>query len=95
VRSEVLFIALFFLTVLNATAFAMMAWDKSASQNGMRRIPEANLLFIALIGGSVGAVLGQQMLRHKTRKEPFQSILFGIVALHASVVSYFAFRQLL
>ncbi len=93
--SEVIFIALFYWAVLNVTAFAMMAWDKSAARNMMRRIPELNLLFVALIGGSVGAVLGQQMYRHKTRKEPFQSILFGITTLHATVASYLVFKQIL
>ena len=53
--------------VLNAVAFTMMAWDKNASENDMRRIPEANLLFVALIGGSVGAVIGLQVFRHIRR----------------------------
>lgn len=92
---HVLFYAVVAWLVLNAAAFTMMTWDKSASQNAMRRIPEANLLFVALIGGSAGAVLGQQLLRHKTRKEPFRSILFGIVALHCAATSYFLFRLLL
>ncbi|MGX9443556.1 DUF1294 domain-containing protein [Nitrobacteraceae bacterium UC4446_H13] len=61
----------------------------------MRRIPESKLLFFAPIGGSAGAILGQQLFRHKTRKEPFQSILFGISTLHATVVSYLLFKQIL
>lgn len=90
----VLFCAMIWV-VVNAVVFAMMAWDKSAAQNAMRRIPEFNLLIIALIGGSLGAILGQQIFRHKMRKEPFRSILFGIVALHVAIVSYFVFKQLL
>ena len=37
-------------------------------------------LLIALVGGSVGAIAGQQYWRHKTRKEPFRSLLFSIFA---------------
>ena len=35
---------------------------------------------------SAGAVFAQQNLRHKTRKEPFRSILLSIVVLHIGVV---------
>lgn len=55
--------------------------DKQRAQAGVRRIPEADLLGLALIGGSPGALLARRFFRHKTRKEPFSTHLLVIVAL--------------
>jgi uncharacterized membrane protein YsdA (DUF1294 family) len=56
--------------------------DKQAAIDGTWRISERTLLGIAFIGGSLGAVTAQQVLRHKTRKEPFRTLLMMIVGLH-------------
>ena len=69
------------LVAINGVAFWMFYWDKWCAENNRQRIPEANLLGVALIGGSIGAIWAQQKFRHKTRKEPFRSLLFGIAAL--------------
>lgn len=92
--AAILFCTAVFWIALNAAAFTMFARDKWAAENGRWRIPESNLLLIAFIGGSIGAIAGQKMLRHKTRKEPFRSILFSIAALHLAVVSYLVFKLL-
>ena len=47
---------------------------------------ESTLLIVALFGG-VGALLGQRLLRHKTRKEPFRTRLVGVVILHLAGVA--------
>ena len=57
--------------------FAMLA-DKRRSEAGLWRIPEARLLGIAFIGGSIGTLLAGQLLRHKTRKQPFRAYLILI-----------------
>lgn len=68
--------------------------DKIRAIAGERRIAESDLLALALIGGSPGALLARHLLRHKTRKEPFSTQLFVIVALQAGaaiglVVAFF------
>ncbi len=68
--------------VINIITFCVFWWDKGAAREGRWRVPESRLLALALIGGSLGAVAGQQLLRHKTRKEPFRSNLMLIVAVH-------------
>jgi uncharacterized membrane protein YsdA (DUF1294 family) len=47
------------------------ARDKSAAVEGRRRTPEAVLHFLSLAGGWPGALLAQQLLRHKTSKTSF------------------------
>ena len=76
-------LALFLLyLLLNVIVFCVYWWDKQAAIDGTWRISERTLLGVAFIGGSLGAVTAQQMLRHKTRKEPFRTLLMIIVALH-------------
>lgn len=65
----------------NAIAFGLMAHDKGRARTGGRRVPERTLLLAALLGG-LGAWLGQHLLRHKTRKQPFAGWLGAAVALH-------------
>lgn len=68
---------------VNLLAYLAMAFDKARAENGLPRIPEATLLKLAMFGGSIGTVIAQQTIRHKTRKEPFRSRLAGIVLLQA------------
>ncbi|MBY5608689.1 DUF1294 domain-containing protein [Rhizobium leguminosarum] len=82
--------ALLFLA-LNLLVFSIYFRDKQAARYGRRRISERTLLFLALIGGSLGAVAAQQLLRHKTRKEPFRSILAAILILHGALIAVLAF----
>jgi uncharacterized membrane protein YsdA (DUF1294 family) len=48
---------------------------------------EGTLLILAFFGGSLGAASAQRMLRHKTQKEPFRSLLKGIVVFHVLLVA--------
>lgn len=52
-------------------AFCAMALDKYRAIHHRWRIPEATLMGIALVGGSIGAMLGMYLLRHKTRHPKF------------------------
>ena len=69
----------------NLLVFLIYWWDKEAARKGEWRISESTLLWLAFLGGSAGAVLAQRMLRHKTRKEPFRSILLAIVIVQLTL----------
>lgn len=84
-----------YLYFVNMAAFLMFFADKRASLRGDWRTSEAALLAVALAGGSLGAKLGQRLLRHKTRKEPFRTRLNRVVALHLfTLVPLFAISLL-
>ncbi|ESX86350.1 DUF1294 domain-containing protein [Mesorhizobium sp. RSR565B] len=71
---------------VNLLAYATMSFDKAKAKNGAQRIPESTLLTLAIIGGSIGTVIAQKTIRHKTRKEPFRSSLARIVLLQVLAV---------
>ena len=57
-----------YLVVINLIALLMMWSDKRRSKkDGARRIPEKTLFLAALLGGSLGAILGMRLFRHKTK----------------------------
>ena len=68
--------------LLNVVVFCVYWWDKQAAIERAWRVSESTLLTLAFLGGSLGAVAAQQILRHKTRKEPFRTQLMLIVAFH-------------
>jgi uncharacterized membrane protein YsdA (DUF1294 family) len=70
---------------LNGLTFAAFGFDKAAARAGRRRVPEAQLLLFAFLGGTPGAFAGRALFRHKTRKQPFSSELWGIAILQAVV----------
>lgn len=84
-------IALIAYLALNLIVFIGFWQDKRAARKGDRRIRERTLLLLALLGGSLGAVTAQHLLRHKTRKEPFRSLLLGIVIAQVGLVASLMF----
>ena len=70
-----------YLAAVNLAAFAAMGADKRRARRHMRRTPEATLLLLAVIGGSVGAILGMLLFRHKTRHPQFYLGLPAILAV--------------
>jgi uncharacterized membrane protein YsdA (DUF1294 family) len=68
--------------LINLWTFMLFGFDKLRAEAGHWRIAESTLLGLAFMGGSIGAMLGRRMFRHKTRKQPFSSQLDGIVWLH-------------
>jgi uncharacterized membrane protein YsdA (DUF1294 family) len=74
-------VALPFLVLVNLWTVVRFWQDKQRAMAGDRRISESDLLGLALIGGSPGALLARRLFRHKTRKEPFSTQLWVIVAL--------------
>lgn len=86
-----------YLLIINLVAFFMMWSDKRrAKKEGVRRIPEKRLFLTALLGGSVGAILGMRTFRHKTKHWYFvwgmPAILIAQIALTVWLVWLVRFR---
>lgn len=56
-------------------ALTLFGIDKARARSGGRRVPERTLLLVAYAGGAAGAFAGQQLFRHKTRKQPIAALL--------------------
>ena len=59
------------LLLINAAGFLLMLTDKYKAKKNLWRIPEATLMAVAVIGGSLGSLLGMQLVRHKTKHLKF------------------------
>lgn len=60
-----------YLIIINIIAFLAIFIDKRKAKYGKWRIKEHTLFILALIGGSVGAIVGMYTFRHKTKKARF------------------------
>ena len=68
-----------YLAAVNLWAFCLMGFDKGRSRRkGTRRVRERTLFLSALLGGSLGSVLGMWLFRHKTRHWYF---VYGMPAI--------------
>lgn len=74
------------LIAMNAAALLLYGYDKRQAIVGGTRIPETVLHAVALLGGSPGALLGQGLFRHKTRKRRFRLVFAVIVLLQAGLI---------
>lgn len=81
-----------YLLLINAAAFAIMCLDKHYAKTGHWRIPEATLLAAAALGGSLGALLGMQLARHKTRKWKFRILVPLFLCLHLALAAWIFLR---
>ncbi len=75
--NPITFLIIYFV-IINIVGFALMGIDKRKAIKRAFRIPEATLFIVALIGGSIGSILGMQVFRHKTRHWYF---VFGMPAI--------------
>ena len=73
--------------VMSLVTFAAYGMDKRQAKTGGRRISEARLQWLALLGGWPGAWAGQQFFRHKTQKFVFRVVFWFIVALHLALIA--------
>ena len=80
-------IVVIYLVVINVVAFVVYGVDKYKAKRGKWRTPEATLLGLAAIGGSIGAWLGMRVWHHKTMHKKFQySVPLILIAQIALVV---------
>lgn len=84
--SPIEYFLLAILILMSVITFCIYGWDKSRAQRNGRRVPEATLHLLALLGGWLGALLGRRLFRHKTQKLWFTLTTFAIVLLHTGLI---------
>ena len=83
---------LYYLLGINILTFLVYGLDKWKARKNRWRIPEATLLMLAVIGGSVGALLGMCTFRHKTRQNKFR-IGLPLILLAQLVILFLLIRS--
>ena len=79
---------LYYLIVINIVTFLVYGIDKWKAKQGSWRISEATLLILAVIGGSIGALLGMKVWRHKTQHKKFKYGLPLILIIQIILIGY-------
>lgn len=76
---------------MNVLAYILMAVDKTNAMRKARRIPEAALLLVAALGGSLGAWLGMVSLHHKTKHKKFLILVPLFLLAHIALGTWLVF----
>ena len=75
-----------YLVAVNVVTFFLYGIDKWKAKHSKWRIPEATLLGLAVIGGSIGAILGMKVWHHKTMHKKFQFGIPVIILLQIALI---------
>jgi uncharacterized membrane protein YsdA (DUF1294 family) len=80
-------ILLCWLLAITTVTFLTYGYDKSIAGTKRMRVPEAILLALTLLGGTVGAILGMLVFRHKTTKRSFQVKLGLVIVVQVLLIT--------
>ena len=78
-----------YLVAVNVVTFFLYGIDKWKAKRSKWRIPEATLLGLAVIGGSIGALLGMKVWHHKTQHKEFRFGVPAIIIIQLLLIGYF------
>ena len=81
-------ITIYYLGLINIISFMVYGIDKLKTKQGKWRIPEATLLLLAIIGGSIGAWCGVKVWHHKTLHKKFRYGIPLIIAIQIAMIWY-------
>lgn len=85
-------IALYYLLAVNLLTFISYGIDKWKARRNRWRIPEATLLLLAALGGSIGALLAMKMFRHKTQHKKFRYGVPIILLVQLAIAAFCCYR---
>ena len=80
-----------YLLIINAVGFLLMLADKLFAKKHARRIPESTLMLSSVAGGSIGALVGMYLFRHKTKHKKFTVGVPLILILQLTAVIVYQF----
>lgn len=91
---QAIYVLLIYLAIVNAAGFLLMFIDKQKARKRKWRIPESTLLGVALIGGSLGSLIGMYTFRHKTLHSKFVWGVPTMLVAHICIVGILIFSAL-
>jgi uncharacterized membrane protein YsdA (DUF1294 family) len=83
---DVITVLLVYFAAVNITGLCLMGLDKYKAKKQAWRIPESTLFIMAIIGGSIGCILGMYAFRHKTRHWYFVYGMPAILLLQITLI---------
>ena len=78
----------YYLLAINAVTFIVYGIDKYKAKEAKWRIPEATLLLLAALGGSIRAWMGMKVWHHKTMHKKFKYGIPVIIILQVALAVY-------
>ena len=78
----------YYLLGINAVTFIVYGIDKYKAKKAKWRIPEATLLLLAVLGGSIGAWMGMKVWHHKTMHRKFKYGIPAILLIQIALMTY-------
>ena len=82
------YIIIIYILIINIFAFFSMCIDKYKAKHHKWRIPEKTLFVFALLGGSIGSILGMYTFRHKTKHTYFVIGMPAILIIQLALLVY-------
>ena len=79
---------LFHFPLINLFTFGAYGRDKKLAQRGEWRIPEIHLHTLELLGGTIGAIVGQKFFRHKYKKRSYMVTFFATIIIQLGLIVY-------
>jgi len=86
--AKITFLAFPLYLLASMLTFVVYGKDKSAAKKGTWRTPESTLHFLALACGWPGALIAQEKLRHKSKKQPFRLIFWLTVITNIGTLTW-------
>lgn len=83
-------IAISWIAFVSIWTFITMGYDKRQAKRHQQRVSEKNLWLLAVTGGGIGAYLGMQVFRHKTRHTSFRVGFLMLALLDLALLLFLA-----
>ena len=87
-KTSFLLFILFHIPFINLFTFFAYGRDKYCAKKGLWRIPELQLHTLELLGGTIGAILGQKIFRHKHKKKSYMATFFATIFIQTGFIIY-------
>ena len=89
---NILKLLLIYITLVSVITFIVFGIDKLKAKKSWWRIPESTLMVLAVIGGSIGALLGMYVFHHKTLHKKFTIGIPVILILQIAAAAFIFIR---